>query len=531
MTGRSSCNECNSTDNLVTWEYQGKTFRKCMTPTCSLHKAFVVDKENTEPYTNYTTKNISDNNISFYITTPLRGLSQNTCEKIGVGMYKDNVVFIYNNSQKIRKPDKTMYWQNYNKDPGLFGINMVYDFNKPIYITEGEFDAASIVEVGLQAYSIAKGAGSAKQEVEENLEHLSKFSEIIFAFDNDKEGNKALSNCLDIAELPIEKVKCVDFQTFKDANECLCTDRELLKQICLNAKEFIPSGITVPTREALLTPRKPRLPTPFPQLNKFILGTSQQEGELIVCLADPKIGKSTFTKKWVKDTIDQHGIKVAVAYLEEPTDNCALSFITQDNQVPLESFKQDMSLIGEDEFNKSYDKYIESKKIIFIDIPFKKVSSTSFFTKLKYVINKGYKFIILDHITMLTYDMSEGDNERKTIDILMKRLRCLVNETGTTILVISHVKRPSTWNNKKDGESSARTVHSTEARGSGVFEQVCDVMLALERDLDSDSEAKRNELKIKVLLNRITGQTGYADTLYWIQNKGIMTTLENLFRG
>jgi UTP--glucose-1-phosphate uridylyltransferase len=36
---------------------------------------------------------------------------------------------------------------------------MKYDFSKTIFITEGEFDAASIVEVGFQAYSIGKGAG------------------------------------------------------------------------------------------------------------------------------------------------------------------------------------------------------------------------------------------------------------------------------------------------------------------------------------------------------------------------------------
>lgn len=552
---RQACPECQSSNNLVRWEYEDKTFERCMTPTCPKNKPVLFKPlSETNPYLidplqrqqlvhRSITTSCGVEGISHGEYRSARGISSETCLKMGILTTQTDWIFEYNKCQKRRAQanKNDMTWINYNKDHGLFGDSPQneYDRTRPIIITEGEFDAASLVDLGLQAWSVAKGAGSALNEISQYINRLTEFKEIILFLDQDKEGQKASQDILSSEDFPIEKVKIVQSR-LKDANSYLWNnadncpmsdnDRQELYEIIENAVEYVPTGIITPTQEALLRPRKPRLKTPFPGLNKLVLGTSQSDGELWVILADPKIGKSTFTKKWIKETIDMHDINVGGAYLEENTDSCALSFITQANEVPLESFKNDMSLISQEDFTRAYDKYIGSQKIKFIDLPFKQTSRMSFFNKLRFLIKKGYKLLIIDHITMLTYDMDEGENERKTIDILMKRLRELANQTGATIIVISHVKRPNVWKSKDKEETKARTVESTEARGSGVFEQVCDVMIALERNMQHESEAERNKLKIKVLLNRITGQTGYADELYWIVNKGIMTTLEGIFK-
>ena len=52
------------------------------------------------------------------------------------------------------------------------------------------------------------------------------------------------------------------------------------------------------------------------------------------------------------------------------------------------------------------------------------------------------KWIFLDHLSILVSGQDDGD-ERKSIDVLMTKLRSLVEETGVGLLLVSHLRRPS----------------------------------------------------------------------------------------
>ena len=53
------------------------------------------------------------------------------------------------------------------------------------------------------------------------------------------------------------------------------------------------------------------------------------------------------------------------------------------------------------------------------------------------------KWVFLDHLSILVSGQEDNGDERKSIDILMTKLRSLVEETGIALLLVSHLRRPT----------------------------------------------------------------------------------------
>ena len=67
--------------------------------------------------------------------------------------------------------------------------------------------------------SLPAGAASAKKAIQNNLELLQGYEEVILFFDNDEPGRKAAKECADI--LPPGKVSIASLASYKDASEAL----------------------------------------------------------------------------------------------------------------------------------------------------------------------------------------------------------------------------------------------------------------------------------------------------------------------
>jgi len=87
----------------------------------------------------------------------------------------------------------------------------------------------SCAEAGFQAVSINDGVGNAKNEIERWMEELLKFDKIYLCLDNMPDGRMETEKCLKI--LPMGKTYTIDLVEYKDANEVLQDDPELLKDI------------------------------------------------------------------------------------------------------------------------------------------------------------------------------------------------------------------------------------------------------------------------------------------------------------
>jgi len=135
------------------------------------------------------------------------------------------------------------------------------------------------------------------------------------------------------------------------------------------------------------------------------------------------------------------------------------------------------------------------------------------------------KWVVLDHLSILVSGQEDKGDERKSIDILMTKLRSLVEETGIGLLLVSHLRRPSGDRGHEDG----REVSLSHLRGSASIAHLSDSVIALERNQQADDEIEANTTTVRILKNRYTGDTGVACYLHYNKDTGRMTQIDNPF--
>jgi twinkle protein len=128
----------------------------------------------------------------------------------------------------------------------------------------------------------------------------------------------------------------------------------------------------------------------------------------------------------------------------------------------------------------------------------------------------GCDYIFLDHVSIVVSAQESGD-ERKALDEIMTKLRMLVQETGISLFVVSHLKRPS---DKGHEEGAATSL--AQLRGSGSIAQLSDIVIGLERNGQHEDPIERNTTHVRVLKNRFSGLTGKASRLLYSRVTGRM---------
>ena len=113
--------------------------------------------------------------------------------------------------------------------------------------------------------------------------------------------------------------------------------------------------------------------------------------------------------------------------------------------------------------------------------------------------------VFLDHLSILLSGL-DGD-ERRMIDTTMTRLRSLVERTGISLFLVSHLRR----SHQDQGHEEGARVTLGQLRGSAAIAQLSDGVIALERDQQDRSE--HSSTTVRVLKNRYSGETGVACTL------------------
>ena len=99
------------------------------------------------------------------------------------------------------------------------------------------------------------------------------------------------------------------------------------------------------------------------------------------------------------------------------------------------------------------------------------------------------------------------------LDMLMTKLRSLVEEIGVGMILVSHLKRP-----EGRGFEEGRETTLGHLRGSAGLGQLSDIVVGLERN-QQDEEVK-NQTTVRVLKNRFSGETGVACTLEYNKHTG-----------
>lgn len=457
-----------------------------------------------------------------------RGIVRETCEFFGVTQgdfgglkhfypyYDEEGVKV---AEKIRSVENKTFSiaGNFNKAT-LFGQNLFQKNGKYITIVEGELDAlASYQMTGSKwpTVSIRNGASAALKDCKAQYEYLDSFEAIVICFDGDEPGQKAAK---EVAELFGNKVKIVKhLKECKDACDYLINGRgaEYVNQ-WWRAESYVPDGIVQASTlwDSVSTPEPvAEAFYPFKGLNDLLYGL--RSAELITVTAGSGLGKSQFLREILYRILETTKWNVGGMFLEESVRKTARSIMSLHANKKLHLPD---TPVTERELKEAFDATLGTNRVFLFD-HFGSLAIDNVLNRIRYMARAcDCRVIFLDHISLVVSGM-DGNDERKSIDVLMTRLRTLVQETGITLICVSHLKRPSTSNKgHEDGES----VSLSQLRGSGAIAQLSDAVITLERNSMSPDPSIRNLTKVAVAKNRYNGLSGPACNLMYDMQTGRM---------
>jgi twinkle protein len=458
-----------------------------------------------------------------------RGITRETCEYFSVTQDSGRHYYPYFDetgarvAEKIRSVEnKTFSIAGNFTNATLFGQNLFQKGGKFITIVEGELDALASYQLTGSKWptvSIRNGASAAVKDCKAQYEYLDSFETIVICFDGDEPGQKASK---EVAELFGNKVKIVKhLKECKDACDYLSNGRgsEYVNQ-WWRAESYVPDGIVQASTlwDSVSTPEPvAEAFYPFKGLNELLYGL--RSAELITVTAGSGLGKSQFLREILYQILGTTKWNVGGMFLEESVRKTARSIMSLHANKKLHLPD---TPVTELELKEAFDATLGTNRVFLFD-HFGSLAIDNVINRIRYMARAcDCRVVFLDHISLVVSGM-DGNDERKSIDVLMTRLRTLVQETGITLICVSHLKRPSTSNKgHEDGES----VSLSQLRGSGAIAQLSDAVITLERNSMSQDPNVRHTTKVAVAKNRYNGLTGPACSLKYDMNTGRMVEVQ-----
>ena len=453
-----------------------------------------------------------------------RNITSDTCKFYSVTQNETQQFYPYANSDgsvvaaKARTvADKTFSVMGDWKSVCLFGQQLFPVGGKTVTIHEGELDALAGFQMSGSKYahvSVRNGAQAALKDVKQAYEWLNSFETIVIDFDSDEPGKKAAS---EVAEIFGSKCKILKHRAeYKDACDYLVAGRTLdYVKDWWQAEQWTPDGIIAGStlwEEVNRPVEKSSALYPWEGVNELTYGI--RPAELITVCAGSGLGKSQFLREILWHLISTTKDNIGLMFMEESVRKTARSVMSLYLNKPLHLPDTQVS---PEELKDAFDVTMGTDRLFLWD-NFGSTDIDNVINRIRYFAKAAdCKYIFLDHISMIISSQANGD-ERKAIDELMTKLRMLVQETGVSLIAVSHLKRPDT----KGHEEGASTSLS-QLRGSASIAQLSDIVIGLVRNAQADDEKERNTTKVSILKNRFSGLTSpHCSSLLYSKDTGRM---------
>lgn len=466
-----------------------------------------------------------------YLAWPERKLSKETLQryKVFVPNSDDSKVEAYcprfdkdgnHVCNKIRNKAGTVprfsFEGDFSTAEPLFGMSLFPAGSaKLITVTEGYEDAMAVNQMFGGKYPAVSvdGAASAAKAVREAFEYLNTFDQIVFCFDNDEAGRKALKEVSSLG-FPLGKVKTLLLKDYKDANDYLINGlSDKFVREWWQAPEYKPDGLKLGSDMwSEIIDRKEHFTVgyPFEDVNKLTYGL--RLSELVVVTADTGVGKTSFLKHIEHKLLTDEKVKeqkygVGFLHLEEPNGDTALGLLSIHNGVPyhlpdVERPKKDL--------RRAYEELLDNNRVVIWD-HFGSNTVDAVVGKIRHMAALGCKYIVLDHLSIVVSDQA-GD-ERKQLDEIATRIKTVCMELDIAVIAVIHTNRQGL------------------IRGTAGVEQLANIVIRLQRDKTEEDEWRRNITRIIVEKNRFCGYTGPASYLWYNKETARLTELTDEDKG
>ena len=524
VISRGECGKCNSSDGNVLYADGSKYCFVCNTYSHSDNSNSHNDRK---IYSMTTTTQLSRGNV---LPITDRNISQATAQHYGVTQTEGKHFYPYydvNGSQVANKvrhtANKSFMAEGSMSKATLFGQQLFNQGGKYITICEGEIDAMSAYEMTGSKWpvvSIRNGAQSAVKDCKEQFEYLNKFEQIVICFDNDEHGIAAAQKVAQIFEPNKAKIM---HMSLKDANEYLkAGKREQFVRAWWEARPYTPAGIIRLCDyidEMFEDDDQDTVLYPFKGLNDKLYGI--RTGELVTVTAGTGAGKTSMMYELEYHILKNTTCNIGIIHLEEnrKQTNWHLVSIPANKRLFLKEERMGMS---KEELQPFIDDTVGDPRLIAFN-HFGSIGTEEILSRVRYMVKAlDCKYIIIDHLSILVSGIDEGD-ERRNIDLLMTKLRSLVEETQCGMLLVAHLRRGT----GDAGHEQGKEVSLSMLRGSHSIAQLSDAVIALERDQQAKDAVSANTTTVRVLKNRYAGETGVATFLLYNTDSGRMTEIDD----
>lgn len=437
----------------------------------------------------------------------IRGLDADVTKLYGIQLQMDadgdpvRYAFKYPANVKYRGFEEKKFWtEEKGAITDLFGPDFNAGSSKRIYLTEGEFDAASLYQALGKSFPVKSipSASLSDKFIKKNFDYLNSFQEVVYAGEQDVAGKGAATR---LYELFPEKFYYVPLTKHKDASDFIqAGDQEDLRWAAVKPQRFSPDNFFVgdiEVEKAIKTENPYEyVPTGHTALDDKIRGLVK--GGLTFIKALRGQGKTELIRYFEVGLLKSE-TKIALLHMEEMKSTTYRAMATYQLGCNVRT-KEDAKENGVEEDTVILAAKMaaqDDKTIIFEmqahDDPMKLLD----YVRLAATVY-GASYIFIDHVQRLAYLSNAGvEGATSTLTTLGARMAQLAKELNIGVIFISQVN--------DDG----RTKYAAS------LEEEAIVCIKLQRDTEAEDESERNTTYFIVDKNRPFAKLGKAGSVYY----------------
>ena len=509
--------DCGSSD-AFNWNDDGYGFcHSCGESYPNKHKLPVFDWAK-QSYPLKRRENIMMKEVKGVTYDDIRGIDPEVCKLYGIQIQTDadgnpvRYAYKYPHTVKYRAfDDKSKTWI---KDRGvgmnhLFGPEFNSNSSNKLYVTEGEFDAASLYQILGQKFFVKSlpSASIGEKFIKQNYNYLNSFKEIIYAGELDDAGRRSAEK---LYESFPTKLYYVPMSKYKDANEFLMAgDGEELKWTALKPQRYSPDNFFCSDEEVAQAIRTENpydyTPTGHTGLDDKIRGIVK--GGLTFLKAPRGTGKTEVIRYFETGLLRNPDTRIALLHMEEMRSTTYRAMATYHLGVNVRT-KDDAQENGvsEDDVVKAALEATQGERTIVFEMrshddPLKLLE----YTRLASTVY-GAEYIFVDHVQRLAYLSQTGvDGATSVLTSLGARMAQLSKELNIGVVFISQVN--------DDG----RTKYASS------LEEEAIICIKIERDVENEDVTVQNTTDFIVDKNRPFARLGRAGSVYYDPETTLLT--------
>lgn len=208
--------------------------------------------------------------------------------------------------------------------------------------------------------------------------------------------------------------------------------------------------------------------------------------------------------------------------MEESVKRSGLAFMSLEANKCLHLPSEFLSVSNEN-LKQCFDNTLGTGRLFFYD-HFGSNTIDSILNRIRYFAKAlNCKYVVLDHVSIVVSDQNVAD-ERRAIDEIMTKMRTVVQELNISLIIASHLRRPSNTGHEEGAATSL-----SQLRGSASIGQLSDIVIGLERNGQHEDEIERHTTTVRVIKNRFSGLTGPGCRVFYNRDTGRLTEVHDEF--